>query len=81
VTTKEGRIGDLTEGIDEDTEDKGEQMGLLTTAKHKLESLKVKCIDAKESFEARKAQREKEIGRLRELQDAIYQMAQQQQTS
>lgn len=81
VTKKEGRIEDLIAGIDEDTEDKGEQMELLTTAKHKLESLKVKCIDAKESYEARKAQREKEIGRLRELQDAIYQMAQQQQTS
>jgi len=79
VKKKTARIGDLTEGIDEDTEDKDEQLVLLNTAKHKLESLKVKCIDAKESYEARKAQREKEIGRLQELQDAIYNMAQQQQ--
>eukprot|EP00930_Biecheleria_cincta_P067455 TRINITY_DN5405_c0_g1_i1.p1 TRINITY_DN5405_c0_g1~~TRINITY_DN5405_c0_g1_i1.p1 ORF type:complete len:696 (+),score=223.06 TRINITY_DN5405_c0_g1_i1:41-2128(+) len=79
VQKKIGKIGDLNEGIDEDNEDKDEQMALLTTAKHKLESLKVKCIDAKESYEARKAQREKEIGRLRELQDAIYQMGQEQQ--
>jgi len=81
VKKKEGKIEDLKEGIDEDTTDKEEQTDLLTNAKHKLEALKVKCIDAKESYEARKAQREKEIKRLQELQDAIYQMAQEQQKS
>eukprot|EP00930_Biecheleria_cincta_P067456 TRINITY_DN5405_c0_g1_i2.p1 TRINITY_DN5405_c0_g1~~TRINITY_DN5405_c0_g1_i2.p1 ORF type:complete len:709 (+),score=225.05 TRINITY_DN5405_c0_g1_i2:101-2128(+) len=79
VKSKVGKIEDLKAGIDDDMTDKDEQLALLTTAKHKLESLKVKCVDAKESYEARKAQREKEIQRLRELQDAIYNMAQQQQ--
>lgn len=80
VTKKGGKIEDLKEGIDEDTTDKDEQTELLTNAKHKLESLKVKCIDAKESYEARKAQREKEIKRLQDLQDAIYEMAKQQES-
>lgn len=79
VASKKGKIEDLQKDIDGDMSGRNDQVELLTISKRKLEGLKVKCVDAKQSYEARKEKREQEIAGLRDLQAAIHEMQQKQE--